>query len=154
MAYVTLPDGLPGISGPLRQFPDTAVHLMGLAETLLRGPSSLTPGERETIAAFVSSRNRCTFCTLSHTAAAQHILDSEGSDRCVVTDIIAEGPQAAATPKMQALLKIAEKVQEGGRGVTLELVDAARAEGADDQAIHDTVLTAAAFCMYNRYVEG
>ena len=154
MAHVALPDGAPGISGPLRQYPATAQYLLGLAQTLLRGPSSLTPGERETIAAFVSSRNRCVFCTRSHSAAAQHVLDSEGADRCVVENVIAQGPEAAATPKMRALLKIAGKVQEGGRDVTPELVTDARAAGADDQAIHDTVLTAAAFCMYNRCVEG
>jgi hypothetical protein len=29
-----------------------------------------------------------------------------------------------------------------------------RAEGATDLEIHDTVLIAAAFCMFNRYVDG
>jgi hypothetical protein len=30
----------------------------------------------------------------------------------------------------------------------------ARAQGASDTEIHDTVLIAAAFCMFNRYVDG
>jgi hypothetical protein len=34
------------------------------------------------------------------------------------------------------------------------MVEAARAEGATDLEIHDTVLIAAAFCMFNRYVDG
>jgi hypothetical protein len=38
--------------------------------------------------------------------------------------------------------------------VTAELVEAARKQGATDVEIHDTVLIAAAFCMYNRYVDG
>ena len=154
MAHVPLPEGLPGISGLLRQYPDTAKPLLLLAETILRGPSSLTIGERETIAAFTSSRNQCRFCTMSHAAAARHNLDAEGADRGVVDNVIADGPEAAASPKMKILLAIAGKVQEGGKGVTPAMVAQARAEGADDDAIHHTVLIAAAFCMYNRYVDG
>jgi hypothetical protein len=33
-------------------------------------------------------------------------------------------------------------------------VEAARTKGATDRDIHDTVLIAAAFCMFNRYVDG
>ena len=154
MAHITLPEGLPGISGPLRQFPVTAKPLLLLAETILRGPSSLTMGERETIAAFTSSRNQCRFCMMSHAAAARHHLDAEGADRRFVDAVIADGSDAASSPKMKALLAIAEKVQEGGKGVTAEMVAGARAEGADDDAIHLTVLIAAAFSMYNRYVDG
>jgi alkylhydroperoxidase family enzyme len=55
---------------------------------------------------------------------------------------------------MRALLAIAAAVQQDGRKVTTQLVDAARTEGATDVEIHDTVLIAAAFCMYNRYVDG
>jgi hypothetical protein len=38
--------------------------------------------------------------------------------------------------------------------VTTEDVERARQQGATDKEIHDTVLIAAAFCMYNRYVDG
>ena len=55
---------------------------------------------------------------------------------------------------MRALLSIAGKVRQDGRLVTEADVQAARDAGADDKAIHDTVLIAAAFCMYNRYVDG
>lgn len=154
MAHITLPDGVPGISGPMMQYPDTAQHLRGLADALLQASSSLTPGERETIAALVSSRNRCTFCMLSHAAVAYHHREAEGGNRCEVDTIIQEGPEAASTPKMKALLAIAAEVQKDGKGVTEEMVARARTEGADDKAIHDTVLIAAAFCMYNRYVDG
>lgn len=64
-------------------------------------------------------------------------------------------PQSApVTPKLKALLAIAGKVQQGGKQVTAGDIAAARAEGATDMEIHDTVLIAAAFCMYNRYVDG
>jgi hypothetical protein len=45
-------------------------------------------------------------------------------------------------------------VQKGGKQVTTSDVDRARQHGATDKEIHDTVLIAAAFCMYNRYVDG
>jgi uncharacterized peroxidase-related enzyme len=156
MAHITLPEGIPGIGGPLRAYPDTARHLLGLAQALLRGPSSLTPGERETIATFTSARNQCNFCTRSHQATAQHLLDAEGSAVASALDLVRADPESAPLDeKMKALLAIAAGVQQGGRGcVSDAAVERARAAGADDKAIHDTVLIAAAFCMYNRYVDG
>jgi hypothetical protein len=38
--------------------------------------------------------------------------------------------------------------------VTADDVGRARKLGATDREIHDTVLIAAAFCMFNRYVDG
>ena len=131
--------------------PETAVHLRALAEALLRGPSPLTSAERESIAAFVSSRNDCTFCYLSHRAAAAH---HDGGDYAFVDAVTKGSGDARVSPKLRALLTIAGKVQQGGKRVTAEDVAAARAEGATDVEIHDAVLIAAAFCMYNRYVDG
>jgi uncharacterized peroxidase-related enzyme len=152
MAHITLPQGAPGIVGPLLAYPETEKHLNGLAEALLRGPSSLTPAEREMIATFVSARNDCFFCTETHAAAARHLV---GPDTSGVVDLVrTDDPRAPVTPKLKALLEIARKVQKGGRRVTEDDVARARSAGADDKAIHDTVLVAAAFCMYNRYVDG
>lgn len=151
MSHIALPDGLPGIAGPMAAYPETAVHLRGLANALLRGPSSLTPGERETIAAYVSSRNQCVFCTRSHAAVAREHL---GEERGLVDAVLSGEAKAVPSLKMRTLLLIADKVRVDGREVTAEDVARAREAGADDKAIHDTVLIAAAFCMYNRYVEG
>ena len=151
MAHIKLPDDLPGITGPLTSYPETAKHLMGLAQALLRGPSSLTSAERELIATYVSSQNDCTFCMNSHAAAARCLY---GEDRGLVDKAMVDFQNAGLSEKMKALLVIAGKVQQSGRLVTEEDVATARAAGADDKAIHDTVLTAAAFCMYNRYVDG
>ena len=132
-------------------YPETQVHLSGLAEALLRGPSSLTSGERETIAAYVSSGNECRFCRESHAAAARAHL---GEQRAVVDQVIANAANADVSPKVKALLVIADKVRRDGRLVQADDVARARTAGADDKAIHDTVLIAAAFCMFNRYVDG
>jgi uncharacterized peroxidase-related enzyme len=151
MAHIKLPDGVPGILGPLMAYPDSATHLNGLAEAVLRGPSSLTEAEREMIAAFVSSGNDCYFCANSHAAAARHLLGDEAE---LVDDILNNGPSAEISDKMRVLLGIAGKIRRDGRLVTGADIDDARAAGADDKAIHDTVLIASMFCMYNRYVDG
>ena len=151
MSHIPLTNSLPGIQGLLSQFTETAKPLTELAQTLLRRESSLTPGERELIAAHVSSLNECRFCFHSHAAAASAFLDVEvaAADRAGV-----EWDVVTISPKMRALLDIAGAVQRSGRDVTGTMVERAKAAGATDREIHDTVLIAAAFCMYNRYVDG
>lgn len=142
----------PGIRGPLAFRPETAGPLNELADILLRRqPHPLTPGERELIAAYVSGLNECRFCCASHSALAAAQLD-EGM--LLVDHVLADLGSAPVSAKLRALLTIAGAVREDGRKVTPELVAAARAEGASDLEIHDTVLIAAAFAMYNRYVDG
>jgi uncharacterized peroxidase-related enzyme len=152
MAHISLPDeSLPGIVGLFNFRPETAGPLQLLAETLLRGESPLTSGERELIAAYVSHLNNCHFCHTSHASAAMAHL---GCDLGLIDDIKNGFKEIAVSPKLRALLNIAAKVQKSGREVREEDIAAARAEGAVDKEIHDTVLIAAAFCMFNRYVDG
>lgn len=152
MAHIKLTnEELPGILGPLHFRPETAKPLLELAETLLRSPSTLTSGEREIIASSVSFWNNCHFCHTSHGAAAVAHLKT-GLD--LIDDIKAGLPNTPVSGKLRALLTIAHHVQQGGKNVTAEDVAAAREQGATDIEIHDTVLIAAAFCMYNRYVDG
>ena len=151
MAHITLPEGAPGITGPMQAYPETEAHLSGLAEALLRGPSSLTSAERELIATYVSNGNDCYFCTNTHAATARELY---GARREVVDAALSHAEGAGLSDKMQALLVIADKVRRDGRSVGEDDVARARAAGADDKALHDTVLIAAAFCMFNRYVDG
>lgn len=150
MAHITLPDGLPGIRGPMAFSPHTAKPMSELAEVLLRGENTLTPAEREMIAARVSTRNDCFYCATSHAAIAAHYL---GDERAVAE--VCQSPETApVSEKMKALLAIAGQVAEGGKSVRDAHVARARGAGATDREIHDTVLIAAAFCMFNRYVDG
>ena len=151
MAHIKLPDGEPGIIGPLVAYRDTEKHLDGLANALMRGPSSLTEAEREVIATYVSNGNECYFCTNSHAAAARQLL---GEQSQLMADILADVTTAAVDEKLRALLLFAGKVRRDGRLVTDDDVQRARDAGADDKAIHDTVLIAALFCLFNRYVDG
>jgi AhpD family alkylhydroperoxidase len=217
--HIELPQ-LPGIVGLLVQYPQTAGPLNGLADALLRGPSPLSPADRETIAAYVSARNECTFCAETHSAVARHMHAAQASasprrvhaapgntaeartgaadtstadtrtadtrtadtrtaeartaeagtadartaeagtaeagtvGAGIVDAVIAHGERADVGPRLQALLAIVEKVRVDGRSVSAADIARAREAGADDKAIHDTVLIAAAFCMFNRYVDG
>ena len=152
MAYITLPTDAPGIRGPLTFRPESAKHLLGLAETILRQPASLDQGDRETIAAWTSCLNGCKFCMKSHAAAARAWY---GPERSAALDrLLASEDSSGFAPKMQALLAITSALQNCVLGVKQEHIDRARAAGASDHDIHDTVLITAAFCMYNRYVEG
>lgn len=151
MAYIDLNNNFPGIVGLLKYRPDTAKPLNELAEILLRGESTLTSAEREMIASYVSYQNECHFCHSSHGAAAAHHLDGNLD---LLDDIKKNFKETKISPKLRKLLNIAKKVQVLGNQVTKEDIEAAKEEGATDLEIHDTVLIAAAFCMYNRYVDG
>jgi uncharacterized peroxidase-related enzyme len=151
MAHINVPEGVPGIRSLVMFRDDTGKHLYDLAHVLLREPSPLAPEERELIAAYVSSRNDCTFCTCSHAAAARELYSG---DRAKVDEVLTNLNDATVSKKLKALLNIAAKVQKNGKAVTAEDIIAARTEGADDREIHDTVLIAATFSMFNRYVDG
>lgn len=150
MPYINVQEDVPGIRALLAFRPETAEPLGALANALLHAPNTLTPGERELIAAYVSALNSCTFCFRSHSAiAACHL-----GDDALVKSVISDPERANISEKMKSLLAIAARVQQSGRMVSPEHIARARAEGATDTEIHDTVLIAAAFCMYNRYVDG
>ena len=130
--------------------PETAKPLNELVDILLRGPHTLSPGERELIATFVSAQNDCRYCQTIHGAIAAHHLKDED----LVVKVKGDFQHAAISEKLKALLVIAGKTAQGGKHVTTGDVESARAQGATDLEIHDTVLIAAVFCMCNRYVDG
>lgn len=153
MPHIPVPDDPPGIRGLLTFKPAAGVKISELIHELLRGPSPLSPAEREHIAAHVSRLNDCEFCARSHAAAARHL--QVGSHPLRVADAPAQRmPEAVAEPLMSALLALAEAVVRGGRQVSEPLLADVRAVGGTDEHIHDTVLIASAFCMLNRYVDG
>lgn len=150
MPHIPLPDHLPGITGLLEYRLDTAQPIRELTQLLLRGESTLSEGERELIAALVSSRNCTNFCNAAHTKAADILLGNDQTARAVKND-----PETApVSEKMKALLQLAALTQQSGRAVSPEAVQRARTAGATDREIHDTVLIAALFCLYNKYVDG
>lgn len=151
MPHISLPDGVPGIRGPMAFRPETAKPINELADVLLRGSEALSAGERELIATFVSSQNDCRYCQTIHGAIAAHHLDG---NEALVIQVKADPQRAPISDKLKALLVIAGKTAESGKRVTAEDVAHARQHGATDLEIHDTVLIAALFCLCNRYVDG
>ncbi len=151
MTYIKTGVNQPGIVDLLFYKGSTGKALSNLAHTLLHGPSNLTPGERELIASYVSDLNSCEYCHESHGASANYHLKDEGQ---AVNFVKVDPAVAPVSEKMKALLKIAARVQKSGKEVNMAHIDAAHFAGASDEDIHDTVLIAAAFCMYNRYVDG
>lgn len=151
MAYINLPEGLPGIRGPMAFRPETSKPLNELAEVLLRSENSLSRGERELIATYVSYLNDCFFCQNAHGGIAQHYLQC---DITFIDEVKRNADDAPISDKLKALLAIAASVQKGGKHVTADQVEKAKTFGVTDLEIHDTVLIAAAFCMFNRYVDG
>lgn len=151
MAYIPLNNDYPGIRGLVNFRPETGQPLYALAQVILRGESPLPEADRELIAAFVSRKNQCVFCCESHAAAARYLYHSEGQKVDVVLD---DYLQAPITEKLKTLLTIAERVTADARTVGEKEISDARREGATDREIHDAVLIAATFCMFNRYVDG
>jgi uncharacterized peroxidase-related enzyme len=152
MAHINLGNDLPGIRGPMAFRPETAKPLNELAEVLLRDDdNSLSRGERELIGTYTSYLNDCFFCQNVHGSLAGYYLECD----IAAIDAIKENFSVATiSDKMKSLLSIAASVQKGGKHVRPEQIEKARSVGATDREIHDTVLIAAAFCMYNRYVDG
>lgn len=151
MAHINLRPDLFGITSLLDFRPETAAPLCRLTQLLLRGESSLTEAEREMIAAHVSSLNECIFCSSAHTAATCLL---PGGKETGMEPMQTDVEDLHITDKMKCLLRIAGKVQKSGNQVTQEDIDEARQSGATELEIHDTVLIASLFCLYNRYVDG
>ncbi|MCK6690834.1 MAG: carboxymuconolactone decarboxylase family protein [Thermoanaerobaculia bacterium] len=151
MPHIALRTDLFGITSLLDYRRQSAGPLCQLTQLLLRGPSTLTEAERELIATYVSYRNDCAFCSTAHGAASCQL---PGGSQDLLEAVQRDVSTAPLSEKMRTLLLIAGKVQHSGRAVTPEDADAARQAGATDLEIHDTVLIAALFCLYNRYVDG
>src|SRR3954463_6179154 len=104
MAHIKLPEGLPGIRGPMTFRPETAKPLNELAEVLLRSENSLSRGERELIATYVSSLNDCFFCQNAHGGIAQHYLQC---DMSYIDSVKKDFESTDLSDKLKALLLIA-----------------------------------------------
>jgi uncharacterized peroxidase-related enzyme len=150
MPFIPLDEKLPGITGLLNYRKDTALPIRQLTQILLRGEATLTEAEREMIASIVSYGNGCRFCTAAHTAATDHLLGEVETSKKVKEDI----RSAPVSEKMKTLLTIASAAQVSGKNVTAVMIESAKKNGATDREIHDTVLIAALFSLYNRYVDG
>ena len=151
MPHINLNNDLPGIRSVMAFRPETAAPLSELAEILLRDDTGLSRLDRELIGTYVSYLNDCFYCHHSHGEIA---CIYSGGDRELIDQVRNDYENANISAKLKSLLAIAAKVQQGGKAVASADIENAKKEGASDRDIHDTVLIAAAFCMFNRYVDG
>ena len=151
MPHINVNKDLPGIRALLEFSPETASPIGDLANLLLRTNEGLSRAEREMIAAHVSYLNDCFYCHQSHGAIAACYLN--GNEE-MVNQVKQDYMNADISEKLKSLLSIAGSVQKGGKYVTPGQIETAKTNGATDKDIHDTVLIAAMFCMFNRYVDG
>lgn len=151
MPHIDLQNDFPGMRSLVAYSPETAAPMSVLAEILLRSDEGLTRAERELIGTYVSHLNDCFYCNHSHAAIACIYLNNDSD---LVNQVRSDYTKANISDKLKALLGVAAKVQQGGKFVTEDDIATAKANGATDKDIHDTVLIAAAFCMFNRYVDG
>lgn len=151
MTHINLDKNLPGMRSLIAFSPDTAIPMGELANLLLRSNEGLSMADRELIGTYVSYLNDCFYCQQSHGAIAVCYLEGNTD---LVEQVKKDYSRADISDKLKALLAIAGSVQRGGKFVTPEQIETAKALGATDRDIHDTVLIAAAFCMFNRYVDG
>jgi uncharacterized peroxidase-related enzyme len=152
-----LPD-VPGILAAMHLAPALATHLRGFADALLVEDypgSTISRAERELIATAVSAGNDCFYCMDSHGAFASELLSrDDAAGVAALVDGIKLGTSAGVSPKLAALLEIARGVQRNPRAVMRSEVEGALAAGATGADTQLAVLIAAAFCMYNRMIDG
>jgi uncharacterized peroxidase-related enzyme len=151
MPHIAIDKKLPGIRAILNFRPEIAAPLSELTNTLLRDNEGLSMAERELIAMHVSHLNDCFYCYHSHAAIACEYLHGNVE---LVEQVTKDYESSHVSGKLKALLAVAGSVQKGGKFVTPEQVASAKSVGATDREIHDTVLIAALFCLFNRYVDG
>jgi uncharacterized peroxidase-related enzyme len=151
MPHISIPDNLPGMRGLMAFRPETAQPLNEIAEILLRKESTISRGNRELIATFVSHLNDCFFCQNAHGGIAQHYLQC---DLNFIDSIKTDYLSMPISEKMKIFLRIAASVQKSGKSVSEAQILAAKELGATDLEIHDVVMIAAFFCFCNRYVDG
>jgi uncharacterized peroxidase-related enzyme len=154
MPHIDLHSDYPGLQGLLTYRPEVLDPINAFVQILMwdeHPDQSLSRGERQLIGTYAAYKNDCKFAYLCHGGvAAAHLDDNEE----LVEQVKQDYTSAPISPKLKALLAIAEQTVRGGKYVNPDLIEAARAEGATDLEIHDTVLTAAAFCLYSRYIDG
>lgn len=130
--------------------PEASRHLLAYHETILRGPSPLSPGERELIAAFVSALNVCTYCHGVHAATAEAF----GVDASLIESMVADAETAPVSSKFKPLLQFIRKLTLTPARMIKKDADAVFSAGWDERALHDAICVAALFNFMNRYVDG
>lgn len=147
--FPTLPVNA-GVPDMLRRFPTGALPLLDYHDAILRGPSSLSVGQREFIAAYVSGLNACNYCHGAHRMIAErHGIPAQWFERLL------EDPAAAGVPeRFLPLFAYVRKLTSAPSRVTDADAAAVFAAGWDEDALFSAISVCALFNFMNRLVEG
>ena len=124
--------------------------LLQFVETVMRGDSELSPGEREMIAGYVSHLNGCRYCEGGHREAAVTL----GIDPAVFDELKDDIETAAIDERMKPILRFARRLTQAPESVSQADADAITAAGWSELTLSDVVNVCAIFNYFNRLVEG
>lgn len=134
----------------LKMSPVAGIALMEMSEAIMRGPSSLTPGERELIAAYVSGFNKCQYCYGVHAETAK----SYGVSSAGVDGMFDDLDVAELDDKLKPILRMMGKLTKEPSAVTEADAQAVYDAGWDEKALHDAIMVTCCFNFMNRMLEG
>jgi len=134
----------------LKQYPESGALIMDFTQQILRGPSSLTPAQRELNAAYTSGLNTCQFCCQTHAATAEAL----GVDKGLIDSLVADIDTAAIEEELKPILRYVKKLTESPSRMTQADADAVFAAGWDEDAFYHAVSICGLFNYYNRLIEG
>jgi len=120
--------------------------LNALTQTVLRGKSEWTVGERELFAAWVSKNNACNFCCGAHSVVASKALGVSVEKGELVDD-------STLSTKARAMLPFLAKLTKTPDDVTAADLQPARDAGVTEGAIEDAIYVCTVFCIFNRLAD-
>lgn len=130
--------------------PPTFLPWCEVEEMIMRGPSKLTPGEREMIGAFCSALNGCTYCYSSHSEAAKLL----GVDEAVFADMLERPQDAPVRAELKPILAYVHKLTLTPSRMVQADADAVYAAGWDEKTLHDAIMVCCCYAFMNRLADG
>jgi uncharacterized peroxidase-related enzyme len=130
--------------------PEIYSHWVRVSEAILRGPSSLTPAQRELIGAYMSSLNSCQYCYGGHRAAAELF----GIAPEAIDGLIQDLATAPIDNKLRPVLAFVKKLTLTPTRMTQADADAVFAAGWNEAALHSAIAVWCLFNFMNRLVDG
>jgi uncharacterized peroxidase-related enzyme len=134
----------------LKMSPQAGRALLEMHEAIMRGPSALTPGQRELISAYVSGVNKCQYCHGVHSQTAKAYDDIPGA---AVDRMMDNLETAGFDDKIKAILRFARKLTEAPSSITDADAQAVFDAGWDEKALHDATMVVCCFNFMNRLLE-
>ena len=149
MAFFSFLDDSSGIASVFANNKVRARPMRELRKQIMRGPSPLSVGERELIAAFVSTLNQCEFCAGGHTALAARTVDVR-----VLDELIANIDTAAISDRLKPIFRFVKKLTEAPSRIVQADVESIHAAGWEESAVEDAIAVCSLFNMLNRIANG